>query len=83
MNSFESSLGETLDEIDKIVKFVYMCKLNNELIKMYVTSVEYEDNGFVIEFFTDCELSKDDEDFARSDLASELLYRMNKLNGSK
>ncbi|URC15201.1 hypothetical protein GD1_77 [Paraglaciecola Antarctic GD virus 1] len=79
---FDDSLSKTIDELEKIVKFVYMTKLGADVVKMYVTDVEYQDNGFIIEFFTDDVLSEENEAKVRKHLADDLLERMNKMQGA-
>lgn len=79
---FDDRLSKTLDEIEKVVLFVYMTKIDDRVIKMYVTTLEYQDSGFVIEFFSDDTLSPEDENIAKTHLANEMLKRVNELNNA-
>jgi hypothetical protein len=79
---FDDRLNKTLDEIEKIVLFVYMTKIDDRVIKMYVTNLDYQDNGFVIEFFSDDDLSSQDEETAKTHLANEMLNRVNDLKNA-
>tara|TARA_R110000851_G_scaffold326539_1_gene495296 strand:- start:118 stop:366 length:249 start_codon:yes stop_codon:yes gene_type:complete len=78
MSDFKDKLNKLLSNIEDEVLFTFVTKIDNENIRLFVTGVEYQDNGFMIDFFSDSKLTDESEKLARSHLARHLLHALEK-----
>lgn len=81
MSNFEDKLKKTISEIAKTVKFTYIVELNSSIIvKMFITSVEFKDNGFIMDWFTNEKLTSDEELECENLLGKEILRKMESMS---